>query len=329
MKNFDFVGIGDIVTDAFIRLRDADLHLDEAKQQQELCVRFGDKIPYKFVKIVPAVGNATNACVAASRLGLNSAYITNQGDDMIGKENIKALEEDRVSTDYVFSHTGIKSNYHYVLWYGADRTILIKHEVYPYIMPQDFTTKWLYLSSLGSTSELFHADIERYLEAFPNTKLAFQPGTFQISLGIDKLKNIYAKSEIFFCNKDEAQRILSNKEEDPKKLSDAMRSLGPKIVVITDGPAGAYAFDGANYWFVPAYPDPAPPLSRTGAGDSFSSTVTAALALGKPLEEALLWGPVNSAYVVQKIGARKGLLHREELEKLLASAPETYKLKTI
>ena len=54
-----------------------------------------------------------------------------------------------------------------------------------------------------------------------------------------------------------------------------MRELGPKIVVITDGQKGAYAYDGENMWQMPMYPDPAPPVDRTGAGDAFSSTFVA------------------------------------------------------
>ena len=71
-------------------------------------------------------------------------------------------------------------------------------------------------------------------------------------------------------------------------------------------------------------PDPKPPLERTGAGDAFSSTVTSALALGKSLPEALSWGPINSMSVVQYVGAQKGLLTREALEKYLREAPESY-----
>ncbi|MEK7066375.1 MAG: hypothetical protein AAB965_02260, partial [Patescibacteria group bacterium] len=69
MKNFDFVSIGDIVTDAFIRLGNAsgaDTHEDKNKHREELCISFGDKIPYEFVKVVPAVGNSTNASIAAA-----------------------------------------------------------------------------------------------------------------------------------------------------------------------------------------------------------------------------------------------------------------------
>ena len=108
-----------------------------------------------------------------------------------------------------------------------------------------------------------------------------------------------------------------------------MHRLGPKIVVITDGPAGAYACDGNDTWFMPPYPDPKPPFERTGAGDAFSSTVVSALGLGKSLPEALAWGGVNSMSVVQEVGAQKGLLSREKLEEYLKNAPADYKARKI
>src|SRR5262249_17419889 len=156
-----------------------------------------------------------------------------------------------------------------------------------------------------------------YFESHPNIKVAFQPGTFQIREGTEKLGRIYRRTEIFFCNKEEAQLILKTDEEDEKKLMAGIRALGPKIAVVTDGPKGAYAQTESGSWFMRAYPDPKPPYERTGAGDAFSSTVTAALALGLPLEEALRWGPVNSMSVVQDVGAQAGLLSREVLEELL------------
>ena len=75
---------------------------------------------------------------------------------------------------------------------------------------------------------------------------------------------------------------------------------------------------------MPMYPDPAPPVDRTGAGDSFSSTFTTAIALGLSPAEALAWGPINSMSVVQEIGAQKGLLTRAKLEEYLKNAPPEY-----
>ena len=80
---------------------------------------------------------------------------------------------------------------------------------------------------------------------------------------------------------------------------------------------------------MPIYPDPAPPVDRTGAGDAFAATVTAALALGKTLPEALTWGPINSMSVVQSIGAQAGLLNQGKLNEFLAQRPESYKAQKI
>jgi bifunctional ADP-heptose synthase (sugar kinase/adenylyltransferase) len=63
--------------------------------------------------------------------------------------------------------------------------------------------------------------------------------------------------------------------------------------------------------------------------DAFSSTVVAALALGKTFEEAMMWGPINAMSVVQKIGAQEGLLSRTEMEQYLENAPADYKVKNI
>lgn len=330
-KNIDFLAIGDIVIDAFIKLKDAKIEDENGTQMLEM--RFGDKIPYDSVKVVKAVGNAPNASVSAARLGLTSALMTHVGNDDFGTECIEALKENGVHTDYVTTEDGKTTNYHYVLSFMADRTILIKHEDYTYNLEKqigDTIPTWAYFSSVGEHSLPYHHDIAKWVEE-NNIKLAFQPGTFQISLGSEKLKDVYAATEVFFCNVEEAQKILNEESRDVKKMLKAMHELGPRIVCITDGPDGAYAYDSYNdeYWFHNIYPDPQPPVERTGAGDSFSSTFTIALGHGKTVAEALSWGPVNSMNVVQHIGAQEGLLTQAQLEEFLANAPEDYKPEKI
>jgi ribokinase len=326
-KEIDFLAIGDIVVDEFIKLKDAEELINHGTL--ELCVRFGDKVPYESATLVPAVGNGPNAAVSAARLGLSSAIVTHIGNDKYGEECLESLKSDKVITKYVEKEIGKLTNHHYVLWYDIDRTILIKHTAFDYKFPQIPPASWVYLTSLATNTLPYEEEIAKYLKNNPETKLAFQPGTFQIQLGTEKLKDIYQRTEIFFCNVEEAEKILSTENKDVLILSKGIQALGPKMVVISDGPNGAYLYLNDELWHMPIYPDIAPPFERTGAGDAFSSTFTAALALGKTPLEAFAWAPINSMSVVQEIGAQKGLLSKEKLEEYLKSAPADYKATKI
>ncbi len=333
-EEYDFIAVGDTVTDAFIRIQQASIFRTEdaaGNVDEELCFVNGAKIPYEFAKVIAGVGNSANAAVSASRLGLKTAFISDVGNDAQGREIIAALEANGVGTGYIRPHNGKVSNYHYVLWHNAERTILIKHEDYDYKLPDVGSPKWLYFSSVSENSLDYHAQIADYVKSHPGVKLAFQPGSFQIKLGSETLKDLYKDTEIFFCNVEEARIILKTTEANPAKLPQMMSLLGPKISVITDGPKGAYAFDSytGKTYFMPPYPDPKPPYERTGAGDACASTITVALALGLPLETALQWGPINSMSVVQYVGAQEGLLTRPALEKYLADRPADYSAKEI
>jgi len=325
----EFIAIGETTIDAFIKLENANVSCDIDRKNCKICLPFAAKVPYEFVIEVPAVGNAGNASVAASRLGLESALVATVGKDSDGEKCLRALETEGVSTEYVGIQEDKKTNYHYVLWYEDDRTILQKHSEFKYRLPDIGEPNWIYLTSLGKDSDQYHGEITEYLKSFSDIKLAFQPGIFQISLGKAMLRDIYQRSDIFFCNIEEAGRILSLDTLGTHELLKRVHALGPKIVVITDGPKGAFAFDGKDVWFQPPYPDPKPPFERTGAGDAFSSTTVAALALGKSLPIALSWGAVNSMSVVQQVGAQKGLLTRSQIEEYLKNALVDFKIKKL
>ena len=329
-KQLDFLSVGDITTDAFIRLQEASVHCNINQENCELCVKFADKIPYEFVEVIRAVGNAPNGAVAAARLGLRTGLVTNMGDDQNGRECMAVLKNERIDTRYAKVHKGAKTNYHYVLWYEAERTILIKHEPYEYRFPAvSPPPRWLYLSSFRGTPE-YHAEIAAYLEKYPEVKMAFQPGKFEINLGVAKMSDFYKRAEVFVCNKEEAEKILVTQSGiDIKNLLSGIGRLGPKHVLITDGPKGAYYYDGKDSYFMPPYPDPKEPYERTGAGDAYASTFVSALALGKTPEEALQWAGINSMSVVQAIGAQRGLLPKKEIEVYNSKAPEQYKPKKI
>ncbi len=327
---FDFIAIGDITTDAFIRIKDARVACDVNKEHCTISLRFGDKVPYESVTECFAVGNSPNAAVSAHRLGLTTGLASDLGSDEGGDKILTALLNEHLDTRYVKRHEGLETNYHYVLWYEDERTILVKHHDYPRALPQfDEAPRYIYLSSIGADSVPYHQSIATYVTAHPETKLAFQPGTFQMNLDAETLKQLHSVTEYYCVNREEAERILNIKTEHIQDLLEGLRNLGPKVVIITDNRNGAYLFDGSDTWKMPLYPDPRPPFERTGAGDAFFSTFIAALALGLPTQEALRWAPINAMSVVQEIGAQKGLLSREKIEQYLREAPASYKPERI
>lgn len=323
--------IGDIFTDAFIKLDEKTTKvIDEGDGVKWLAVPFGQKPKYEKVDIVRSVGPSPNAAVSCARLGLNASLMAWVGGDDVGKEALQHLVKENINTESMVVERDKVTSYWYVLSYKADRTMLVKSEKYEYKWTDPETKPdWIYLSYLGEDSWPLHQSLADYLEREPDVKLVFQPGTFQFHWGAKKLKRLYARSYAVIMNREEAVDVTGADYQSLQNLANALHELGPQVVVITDGPAGAYAsFDGKLY-NMPNYPDPQPPLERTGAGDAFASTFIAALALGESPETGLSWAPINSMSVVQHVGAQAGLLKRKDIEHYLNHAPEDYVIKEL
>ncbi len=324
------LAIGDIFTDAFITLGDDTAKIIKEGDMEWLAVPFGLKPPYEKVDIVKSVGPSPNVAVSIARLGYKAGLMAWVGGDATGTEAIEHLNGERVNTESMIVEEDKATSYWYVLCYKADRTMLVKSEKYRYQW-RDPATKpdWIYLAYLGEDSWPLHEGLLDYLERNPDVNFALQPGTFQFKWGTEKMAALYRRSRIALMNREEAMDVTGLPYDSITNLANGLHNLGPKLVVITDGPNGSYASDGNRVLTIPNYPDPKPPVERTGAGDAFSSTFVATVAVGEPLETALAWAPINSMNVVQHIGAQKGLLSRDELQKYLAEAPEWYKVTEI
>lgn len=319
MENkIDILAIGDIAAEPFIKIKEAEIEPEKNSDEFNLCLDYGGKIPYESALECFAVGNSANVSIAASRLGLKTSLASYVGKDDIGLKNIEKLIEENVDTSNIEIIKGMESNYHYVLWYKNERTILVKHTDFPYKMPEIRTEpKWVYLSSLSQNSISYHEEILNYLNSHPEVSFAIQPGTFQIRLGVEALKGLYERANVFFSNKEEAQKILNTENEDVIFLLKQIFSLGPKLVVITDGVDGSYSFDGQEVLHMKSFYKESETFENTGAGDAFSGAFIAALVHEKTTKEALVWGTINSKSVVQFVGPHQGLLSKDQMEKEL------------
>ncbi len=166
---------------------------------------------------------------------------------------------------------------------------------------------------MGENFKPFYTHIVEWVKKNPNVKMGFNPGSWQLRAGVDELRDVLSLTYIIFVNREEGEKLtgIKDSENKEKELLAALCKLGPKIACITDGANGAFAYDGEKLFKAPILPVQV--NQRTGAGDAFGSGCLSALIKGKPLEEALIWGTINSASVVGLIGSTKGLLHDSEV----------------
>jgi len=94
------LAIGDIFTDAFIKLNEevARVETDE-NGDKRLSLPLGSKPPYDGVDIVQGVGPAPNAAVSTARLGVKTGLVSFLGDDQVGKDAIEYLKTEHILTD--------------------------------------------------------------------------------------------------------------------------------------------------------------------------------------------------------------------------------------
>ena len=320
MKPSDLLSIGDSSIDTFMTPLETETLCTIDKKQCLIAFAYGEKIPVKNLEFAVG-GNAGNNAVGAKRLGINSSIVLTLGDDSIGNLIVEKLKNEGVDMPFVIQLPGTTSNYSTVINYMGERTIFVYHAPRSYEFPVQLpVVPWVYLTSMGESFRPFYNHLTEWFKKNPTVKVAFNPGSWQLREGYDAIKEIIKIAHIIYVNRQEAEKLIGfgDSAGRDRDLLIALNKLGPKICIITDGGAGAFAYDSINGKFIKVGILPVDAYERTGAGDAFGSGSLSAIIHGKTLEEALLWGTVNSASVIGYTGPQKGLLKLEEMEVWLA-----------
>ncbi len=328
----DILCIGDALIDIFLEIPNDNPHFGLDKDKNKLYIDYGYKISLQnYVKELG--GNACNTSVGIARLGKNVGICAEIGKDEFSDFIINNLNAENINTSLVKQDLNKKTSFSVCLNYLGERTLLAEHVVREHSFSFDNSSaNFIYLTSLGDEWE------EAYQKTFDfikrtGSKLAFNPGTRQLDDRKDVVNELIEASDFLFLNKQESQKILygkdsdlSTEQEDIKKILFGLKSLGPKNVIITDSSNGSYAYSesGEIYYMDIIKVDV---IEKTGAGDGYNAGFLAAILNNLDLKKSMVWGTINSAHVVQKIGAQNGLLTRDVLEDKARSlgslAPQT------
>jgi len=300
------ITIGKATQDVFVRSSSA------YKQQKHKGVMYeqlpvGQKLDLDEV-VFATGGNVTNAAVTFARQGLHSRYMWCIGTDVASEAILQSLDKEGVDTSQVTQKDSYRASYSLILMLaGGERTILnYKGTKLPSDSSDlDFSViekgDWLYLSALGDM-ELLEKIISR--AAKHGVKVMLNPAGAELKEP-EKLRALLEDVEILAVNKEEAQQIVSG--ESMEELVRHANHYCP-VVIVSDGPNGAFATDGKTIVEAGMYED-VPVVDRTGGGDAFGSGFLSQYAQGKSLKESMIFASANSTSVVTKIGAKEGILH--------------------
>lgn len=320
MDHLELLSIGDASLDVFITPTESEALCVIDDKECFICFSYGDKIPAKNIEFSVG-GNAANNAVGAVRLGLKAGLVLTLGDDSIGQQIVDKLRKEGVDMTYVVQRKATTSNYSTVINYSGERTIFVYHAPRTYQFPEKLPGPlWAYLTSMGESFAPFYNQVTSWLKKNPSTKLAFNPGSYQLRAGQEAISGVLALTHVLFLNRREAEGLtgLQGSQGKEKELLSALTKLGVKVSVVTDGENGSFVHDGKKY--LKAGILPVDSFERTGAGDAFGVGFLSALIKGKSLEEALAWGTLNSASVIGYVGPQRGLLRDKDMPEWLARA---------
>ena len=304
------LSIGAAVQDVFLSHSDEFKPVtDKSLHEQVLQLEMGAKADVNKIDFSTG-GGATNAAVTFARQGLHAKFMGTIGHDPAGQAVANDLDNESVDTSHVSYSKRLNTGYSVLLLApNGERTILTyrgastHYDIHNFDLA-DVQADWLYVSSVAGQIDILSTV---FLQAKQNgMKIFFNPGKGELKQ-IDKLKALLDDVDVLSVNKEEVQQIVHGETSD-ELVRHALSLVD--TVIVSDGPKGDVASDGKTVVTAGMYQD-VKVIDRTGAGDAFGSGFLSQWAQGKSLKDSIVFASANSTSVVTKIGAKKGILHKE------------------
>lgn len=317
-KRYDVITLGSATIDVFANTDATYIKTRNSGSKELLSYPAGSKILINDLRFEIG-GGGTNTALAFSRLGLKTAWLGKLGDDEPGKQIKDFLKKNKI--DFLGNSGDGKTGYSVILdSKGHDRTILTHKgennflDLKTDIDVEKLNTRWFYFSSMMGRSFQTQKKLARFAKK-KNIKLAFNPSSYQARQGYKSLGSILKNTELLVLNLEEANLLLQKNLKNTDNILKRLSALGPKMVIVTNGPEGAYCLDSQDNTKYTIYPHDSKILETTGAGDAFASSFLSGYMIKKNIKDALRYGLANSESVIRNYGAKNILLTKEEIEK--------------
>jgi len=306
----DIIGLGSIFVDYFFEteadhlkkvglgIEEDCLWEDKFKENQKLFLK-GLELKTKSLG-----GMTVNTLMILSKMGLKCGSLGIIGNDTDGnfvKEKIKG-----VNIDEVIEGGNTAKCFCLITNKGQERTFVVYENKEEDMVFNKINMDYINNSKFVHLSPFFTKDmkltfekVKKLVEKIEGPKITFTPSATYVGYGLDKLKPILKKTEVFFSNKWEMESL--NKSKDFVYESKKLLEYGPKIVICTLGSEGVLVTT-ADKQFQQAAIKPKKIVDSTGAGDTFAGGFLYGLVKGKTVEEAAQIGTKLASMSLSEYG---------------------------
>ena len=310
--SYDVITFGSATQDVFLQSGTFVVKTKQSTTDEGVCLPFGSKVEVNDIHFDTG-GGGTNTAVAFSRLGLKTAFCGNVGYDLAGVHILRELRKEKVGTEYLIADKRFPTAYSTIISHGGERSVLVYRGANAHLrsLPRQLRAKWLYLAPLAGKSIAMLPRIISSAHAHGGV-VALNPSKELCSRGMAHFP--FSRVHVLILNQEEASILTGKPFHDRDAIFSQLCGRVEHIVAMTAGKQGVWVCDGSFIYH--AVPPQVKVADSLGAGDAFGSGFVAGLILQKDVEYAIRLGIFNAVSVIQKVGAKNGLLRKREVSRL-------------
>jgi ribokinase len=303
-------------------------------------------------------GGAVNTAVSMARLGMKAGVLVKVGEDQNGERILDRMTIEDVETSAVIrteeapTGTAVMVSSHdrnaTIFTQRGANTLMRISDIDPGLMQN---RDLVYIASLSGRSADCFVDIAAKADA-AGAFVAANPGKRQLTLRTASILDSFPHLDLLAVNRVEAETLVpalavsddvtdgsddddeeENNSDEPRLMARGLhfggfnlglidfmsrvRARGLANILITDGTQGAYLANADGVHHCPTLHTEV--RGTAGAGDAFTSTLSALLASGEKVDAALRAAAVNAAAVVAAVDTQSGLLDRAQLDEKVSA----------